>query len=42
MAAPVMRSVEAVEQEGIIQEWIETAKELVRPIPKHNVRLKYA
>ncbi|MCH8957267.1 type II toxin-antitoxin system HicB family antitoxin [candidate division KSB1 bacterium] len=34
---------EAVENvEGIIQEWIETAKELGRPIPKPKGRLKYA
>jgi predicted RNase H-like HicB family nuclease len=34
---------EAVEKvEGIIQEWIETAKELGRPIPKPKGRLKYA
>ena len=28
--------------EVIIQEWIETAKELGRPIPKPKGRLKYA
>ena len=34
---------EAVENvEGIIQEWIETAKELGRTIPKPKGRLKYA
>ncbi len=34
---------EAVENvEGIIQEWIETAKELGQPIPKPKGRLKYA
>lgn len=34
---------EAVENvEGIIQEWLETAKELGRPIPKPKGRLKYA
>ncbi len=34
---------EAVENvEGIVQEWIETAKELGRPIPKPKGRLKYA
>ena len=34
---------EAVENvEGIIQEWIETAKELGRPIPKPKGRLKWA
>ncbi len=34
---------EAVENvEGIMQEWIETAKELGRPIPKPKGRLKYA
>jgi len=42
MAAPVMRSVEAVENvEVIMQEWIETAKELGL-IPKPKGRLKYA
>ncbi len=42
MAAPVMRSVEAVENvEVIMQEWIGTAKEL-GPIPKPKGRLKYA
>ncbi|MCH7677870.1 type II toxin-antitoxin system HicB family antitoxin [candidate division KSB1 bacterium] len=34
---------EAVENvEGIIQEWIETAKELGRTIPKPKGRLKWA
>jgi len=34
---------EAVENvEVIIEEWIETAKELGRPIPKPKGRLKYA
>jgi len=28
--------------EGVIQEWIETAKELGRPIPKPKGRLVYA
>lgn len=28
--------------EVIIQEWVETAKELDRPIPRHKGRLMYA
>lgn len=34
---------EALEQaERVIQEWLETAKELGRPIPEPKGRLKYA